>query len=145
MRQQLFDTLRQLRMLLGSLTLRRLLLNRFTIVIVVALLLTGSVQAYADMNNDGNVSGRVVDEDGDPVAGATVYIQRVNIRNQLGRVNTTTDENGYYEFTNQTRLLEFRIQAEKDGVGSSPVTRHHLYFRGQNSQITIVIQSDADG
>jgi membrane protease subunit (stomatin/prohibitin family) len=109
------------------------------------LLLTGSVQAYADMNNEGNVSGRVVDENGDPVAGATVHIQRVNIRNQLGRVNTTTDENGYYEFTNQTMLLEFRIQAVKEGVGSSPVTRHHLYFRGQNSQITIVIQSDADG
>jgi hypothetical protein len=144
MRQQLFDTLRQLRLLLGSLTLRRLLLNRFTIVIVAALLLTGSVQAYADMNNEGTISGRVVDEDGDPVAGATVYIQRVNIRNQLGRVNTTTDENGYYEFTNQTRLLEFRLQAVKEGVGSSTVTRHHLYFRGQSSRIDIVIQSDAD-
>lgn len=132
-------------MLLESLTLRRLLVNRFAIVVVVALLLTGSVQAYADMNNEGHISGRVVDDDGDPVAGATVYIQRVNIRNQLGRINTTTDENGYYEFTNQTRLLEFRLEAMKEGVGSSGVSRHHLYFRGQNSQITIVIRGDVSG
>lgn len=144
MLKQLTDTVRQLWLLLESLTLRRLLFNRFTVVIVAALLLTGSVQAYADMNNEGHVTGRVVDEDGDPVPGATVYIQRVNVRNQLGRINTTTDENGYFEFTNQTRLLEYRIEAVKEGVGSSGVTRHHLYFRGQNTNLTIVIRGDVD-
>jgi hypothetical protein len=140
MRDQLFDTLRQLLLLVESLTLRKLLLNRFTIVIVAFLLLAGSVQAYAAANNQGTVTGRVVDTNGDPVADATVFIERVNIRNQLGKVNTTTDADGYYEFTNQTRLLEFRIQAVKEGVGESRVTRHHLYFRGQNTDITIVVR-----
>lgn len=140
----LYETGRQLLMLLESLTLRRLLLNRFTLVIVCALLLTGSVGAYAQANNDGQISGRVVDADGDPVANATVYLQRVNIRNQLGRVNTTTDENGYFEFTDQTRTLEFRMHAVKEGLGSSKTTRHHLYFRGQNTQVTIVIQVDTE-
>lgn len=145
MLEQLFNTVRQLFMLRESMTLRKLLLNRFAIVIIVALLLTGSVQAYAETHNEGHLSGRVVDQDGDPVANATVYLQRVNVRNQLGRINTTTNENGYYEFTNQTQLLEFRLEAVKEGVGSSRVTRHHLYFRGQNEQITIVIRGDVDG
>lgn len=138
----LYKTGRQLLMLLESLTLRRLLLNRFTLVIVCVALITGSVGAYAQANDDGQISGRVVDSDGDPVAGATVYIQRVNIRNQLGRVNTTTDENGYFEFTGQTETLEFRIRAVKEGLGTSKTTRNHLYFRGQNTHIEVIIQPD---
>lgn len=145
MREQLYNTVRQLLLLIESLTLRKLLLNRFTVVIVTFLLLAGAVQGFAAANDQGTVTGRVVDEDGDPVANATVYIERVNIRNQLGKVNTTTDADGYYEFTNQTRLLEFRIHAVKEGVGSSEVTRHHLYFRGQNTEIDIVIRRDAAG
>lgn len=140
----IYETGRQLLMLLESLTLRRLLVNRFMLVIVCVALITGSVGAYAGANDDGHISGRVVDTDGDPVANATVYLQRVNIRNQLGRVNTTTDENGYFEFTGQTKTLEFRMHAVKDGLGSSKTTRHHLYFRGQNTQITIVIEADTE-
>lgn len=137
-------TLRQLLLLWESLTVRRLLFNRFVAILVVAIVLSSGVQAYASLNSDGHVHGRVVDQDGDPVANATVYIQRVNIRNQLGRVNVTTNETGYYEFTNQTRLLEFRIYAVKDGVGKSKVTRHHLYFRGQNVKIDIQIRGQED-
>lgn len=142
MRDQLFATIRQLGLLIESLTLRQVLFNRFTVVIVVFLLAAGSVQAYADANNQGHIQGQVVDGDGNPVANATVQIERVNIRNQLGRINTTTDTDGTFEFTNQTRLLEFRVWAEKEGVGRSQVERKHLYFRGQNTEFVIVIDQE---
>lgn len=142
MRKQIKDTVRQLRQLLRMITLRRLLVNRFVMVAVAALLLTVSVQGYVAANNEGKITGQVVDEDGDPVANATVYIQEVNIRNQAGATKTTTDTNGYYEFTNQTELLEFRIWAVKENGGQSPQTRHHLYFRGQSTTIQIVINAD---
>lgn len=138
MKDQISNTVRQIKILFGALTLRDLLVNRLAFVIVVVLLITGSVQGYASMNADGNISGQVTDADGEPVAGADVVLQRLNIRNQLGRVNTTTDENGYYEFTGQTELLEFRITVTKEGYEST-VIRHHLYFKGQNNQIDVTI------
>lgn len=142
MRDQLYATIRQLGMLIESLTLRQVLLNRFTVVMLVCLLMTGSVQAYAAANNEGHVRGQVVDSNGEPVENATVYIERVNIRNQLGRINTTTDSDGSFEFTNQTKLLEFRIWAIAEDGGRSVVQREHLYFRGQNTEVVIVVTSD---
>lgn len=133
--------IRQFMVIGESLSLRQLVLNRFVGIIVILLLATAATQGYAQTNDDGHVSGRVVDENGDPVANATITIERVNIRNQLGKMRTTTDANGYYEFTGKTQLLEFRTQAVKDGVGSSVVERHHLYFRGQNTNINLVIRS----
>lgn len=136
-------TIRQFKVIGESLSLRQLLLNRFVGVVIVLLLATAAAQGYAQTNDDGHVTGQVVDENGDPVANATVTIERVNIRSQLGKMRTTTDVDGYYEFTGKTKLLEFRIQAAKDGVGSSTVERHHLYFRGQNANFDLVITDES--
>lgn len=140
MKDQLYATLRQLVMLFESLTIHRLLINRFVLVIVLMLAITGVVQGYMSMNDNGHIQGQVVDENGDPVAGAEVTIERMNIRNQFEGANTTTDENGYYEFTDQTTLLEFRIRVTKDEA--TVVERHHLYFRGQDKEINLVLESN---
>ena len=138
MKDSIFSTLRQIRLLFGSLSLRDLLVNRLVLVIVVTLVVTGSVQVFASANNDGHFSGQVTNAAGEPVADATVVIQGLNIRSQTGRENTTTDENVYYEFPNQTDLLEFRIIVTKEGYEST-VIRYHLYFKGQNDQIDVTL------
>lgn len=138
MRESISKTARQIKLLFGSFTLRDLLTNRIVLVIILALVISGSVQAFASMNNDGNISGYVTNTDGEPVAGANVVIQKLTIRSQAGGVNTTTNESGYYEFTNQTDVLEFRLSVTKEGYESTEI-RRHLYFKGQNQQINVIL------
>jgi len=138
MKDSVSNTARQIKLLFGSFTLRDLLTNRLVIVIVLVLVVSGSVQALTSMNDDGNISGQVMNADGEPVAGANVVIQGLNIRSQTGGANTTTNENGYYEFTNQTDVLEFRLSVTKEGYKSTEI-RHHLYFKGQNERIDVTL------
>jgi hypothetical protein len=141
MKKQLYNTIRQLVMLFEALTLRRLLINRFVLVIVLAVLLTGGVQGYVSANNGGTIDGYVVDGNGDPVEGAQVNIQELGIRNQYDGNTTTTNEDGYFVFTGQTEFLEFRIRVTTEN--SQAVERHHLYFEGQEREVTIVLDAES--
>ncbi|WP_254533998.1 carboxypeptidase-like regulatory domain-containing protein [Natrinema gelatinilyticum] len=140
MKEALYNTLRQIALLFEAVTVRRLLFNRFVLVIVLTLALTGAVQGYAAMNSDGTIQGQVVNENGEPIAGAEVSIQQLGIRNQYEGNSTTTDENGRFEFTGQENLLEFRIRVTTEDAAT--VERHHLYFRGQNREINFVLQTE---
>jgi len=133
------NKLRQLVLLFQNVRMRGLLTNRITIVAVIFLLLGFGVSGYVSANDDGTVEGVVLDELGNPVQNATVTIEPVGIRNQGQKAETTTNGDGRFTFTGRTELLEFRISAQKPGVGSSPVERHHLHFKGQNKEVTIVI------
>lgn len=139
MKDSIFSTLRQIRLLFGVLSLRGLLANRLVLIIVVTLVVTGSVQAFASANNDGHISGQVTNAAGEPVADAKVVIQGLNIRSKTGSVNTTTDANGYYEITDQTDILEFRLRVSKEGY-ETVVIRHHLYFKGQNTDLDVTLE-----
>ncbi|MDR9431813.1 MAG: carboxypeptidase-like regulatory domain-containing protein [Natronomonas sp.] len=140
MKKQVYTTLRQIALLFEALTVRQLLFNRFVILVVFALALSGSAQVYVSMNDSGTIEGQVVDQNGEPVEGAQVTVQELGIRNQYDGDTTTTDENGYYKFTGQTQLLEFRVRVTTEDAQT--VERHHLYFQGQNTDINVVLDTE---
>jgi len=118
---------------LETITLRRLLLNRFVILAVLLVAVTGLViPSYTATRSDGRIEGTVVDADGEPVEGATVSIQKLKLKSQRPYVSTNTSADGQFHFRGKTTYIEFRIYAEKEGVGRSAVKNVHLYFRGQN-------------
>lgn len=121
-----------------TVTWRKLLLNRLTILLVVLLLVAVPLQVYASGNADGRIQGQVVDEDGDPVENATVKLQKIPLEGVIKSERTTTDENGEFRYENQTDVLEFRIVVEKEGYETA---EHHdqSLFPGENRDITIVI------
>jgi hypothetical protein len=141
MKKQLYTTLRQLALLFEALTVRQLLFNRFLLLVVFALALSGSAQLYVSMNDSGIIEGQVVDQNDEPIEGARVTVQELGIRNQYDGDTTTTDENGYYKFTGQTQLLEFRVRVTTEDARA--VERHHLYFQGQNTEINVVLDTEA--
>lgn len=126
------------------LTLRQLLFNRFTLLLVVFLLIGGGMQGYVTANNDGQISGTVVGPDGDPVANANVTMRPIGSETVGSSQTTYTDDDGQFVFRDQTRVLEFSIFASKSGLGGSPEKRTHLYFRGQNIDVTLVITNATD-
>lgn len=119
-------------------SVRRLLVNRITITLVVVLVVAVALQGYVAANNDGHVTGQVVDADGDPVADATVTLTPDTIGGVPDRSTTTTDDDGRFAFSDPS-LIEFTVEAEHESLGESETDRHHLYFRGQNVEVTLVI------
>jgi 5-hydroxyisourate hydrolase-like protein (transthyretin family) len=117
---------------------RQLLLNRFTLVIVLILLTSGSVVAYVGANDGGVLEGHVVDSDGDPVSNATVTLRKIPLQGVVKTETTTTNADGEFIFGNQTRLLEYQLRVSVNGT--EVATRHgNLYFRGQNKRIVVEI------
>lgn len=135
--------IRQLALLVREVvSIRQLLLNRFTLVLLCLILIVGGVQGYVNTNNDGRISGTVVDADGDPVPNANVTMQEITAESVGSEQTVQTDENGQFVFRDQTDILEFRIVASKPELGTSSERRVHLYFRGQNTQLTLQITED---
>ena len=118
-------------------SVRQLLLNRITIILVVVLIGTFAVQGFVGANNDGYVTGQVVTSDGEPVAGAEVTMTPRTLAGTPSPVRTVTDEDGTFEFHDPS-LIEFTIEAEHEEYGTSVTTRHHLHFEGQNTEVEIV-------
>ena len=129
-------SLRQLALLIReTVTLRQVFLNRITLVLMATLLIAGGAQAYTNANDDGQISGTVVGPDGEPVPNANVTIRPIGSETVGSSQTTNTDDEGKFVFTNQTRVLEFEITATKGG--QTEVRRIHLYFRGQNTDVTL--------
>jgi tetratricopeptide (TPR) repeat protein len=63
---------------------------------------------------DAMVTGRVVDEDGNPVAGATL-IAETSAEDKILRSEATTDENGTYHLPNLYRRVPYALTIEKAG------------------------------
>lgn len=128
-----------LKLVVETVSVRRLLINRFTILIAVVLVASIAAQGYIAANNEGYVTGQVVDGNGDPIANATVTVSPQTIAGVPDRKSTTTDENGEFEFRDDS-FLEFTIQAQHEELGESETRRYHLYFRGQNTEVELVIE-----
>lgn len=133
---------RQLALLVREVvTLRKLLLNRFTLVLVCALLISGGIVMYVEANNDGRITGTVVGPDGKPVPDAEVTMREITAESVGSEQTVRTDENGQFIFRKQTNVLEFDIYAEKEGVGRSEERRVHLHFRGENTDLTLKLEN----
>lgn len=119
-------------------TWRRLLFNRFTMIAIMVLVASSSVGAYVGQNNDGHIHGKVVSQDGEPVVGATVELRNIPLQGVVKTDATETNENGEFEFTDKTQLLEYRLAVIVDGEPVF-VERNHLYFKGQNTYHDITV------
>ena len=130
-----------LRLATELLTVRELLLNRFTVVIAIVVVASVSGVAYVDENDDGVVQGQVVTEAGEPVADVEVVLRKIPLQGVVKVETTTTDAQGRFEFTDQGDLLEYNILVN---VNNETVhrERHHLYFKGQNQNLEVVVDGD---
>jgi hypothetical protein len=120
-----------------TLSLRLLLLNRFVLILLLVVAASAGATAYAEANDEGTIEGTVVDSDGDPVANATVVLEKVNLKNKLVKQTQTTDADGQFRFTDAS-VLEFRIYARVDGQRTE-IRRMHLLYPSQPKELTIVV------
>jgi hypothetical protein len=109
--------------------------NLGRIVFIVAVVLALAIWiVHVRLNDDGIVSGVVLNEEGEPVAGATVQIREQTL-NLLKEPRTEqTDEQGHFVFKD-IEMIEFVISAKLEGVGASARPRYHLYFMRQNFEL----------
>lgn len=110
---------------------RRLLLNRFVLVPGAIAIAIVAWNAYVSTHDHGRVSGRVVDANGRPVAGATVVLWVLNFTTYVEKTHTTTDAGGRFLITDNDSH-NIRLDAEKAGVGRSPRVPVRLYFRAED-------------
>lgn len=138
------DTVRQLWLLVAAwANWRRLLFNRIMLTVLLIVGLSAGAYAYVDANNDGDVSGVVVDEEGEPVPDATVTIGNIDLKGVVVPVEVTTNENGEFTYDNQ-EILEFRILAHHEDIGASEIERHHRLYEGQQLNLELTIKEDVD-
>lgn len=135
-------TVRQLALLVREwVTLRKLLLNRFVIVLVVVVAFTVGGGAYMDANDGNRIDGRVVDADGDPVENATVVLSAISLRGVPSRVTTQTNADGEFAFPSYNErgqaTLEFRIWALAPDGTKSIEEHHHVAFPKQSRSVVI--------
>ena len=110
---------------------RSWLSNRYTITLGSMALLAALWNIYVAMNNDGIITGRVVDRNDQPVSGAIVVLSEKSLLVTASRAKTTTNTDGTFRFTGH-HLYHIYLETYKEGVGRMPSKEFCLYFKGQN-------------
>ncbi|MWV38848.1 carboxypeptidase-like regulatory domain-containing protein [Natrialba sp. INN-245] len=121
---------------------KKLLFNKLTYTIVIVLVLSAGAQAYVAQNNDGQISGTVVDQNGDPIEDATIQMDVIPLSGVTDSESTTTNAQGEFEFTRED-ILEFRITVLINAE-EKHTKEHHLLFRGQNTELQIELDTTID-
>jgi Carboxypeptidase regulatory-like domain len=114
---------------------RRLLVNRFTVVLAAIATATVGWNSYVSMHNHGVVAGRVVDAAGRPVADATVVLWVLNFTTFVEKARATTDPDGRFVVINSDSH-NIRLSADKPGVGRSVRIAVRLYFRAEDVELS---------
>ena len=114
---------------------RSFLLNRYMVTFGAISILVAIWNLYVVFNDDGIVSGRVVDSNGKPVAGASVTLYQKTLYVAEPRDKTTTDARGQFRFSGHN-YYRIWLEAIKEGVGKSEKKEYRLYFRGQNLRLS---------
>ena len=109
----------------------RLLRNRFVWVPLLLFVLIAGWNAWVFTHNHGIVTGRVVDADGKPVAGATVRLWVFNFTTFVETASTTTAADGSFRFTGNPSH-NIQIDADKPGAGRSERIPVRLYFAAED-------------
>jgi protocatechuate 3,4-dioxygenase beta subunit len=120
---------------------RTLLGNRFVLVPAVILLAALVWNLYVSAHNDGLITGRVVDEAGRPVAGATVRLMVLNVTTFADQAQARSDAEGRFRFTGNTSH-HVQLQAESPTQRSERLDLR-LWFQGQDTELAepLVVQS----
>jgi hypothetical protein len=113
--------------------IKLLLLNRYSFTFGATLILVLIWNLFIVYNDDGIISGRVVNIDGEPVQGARVTLYEKTLIVADPKMNMNTDGKGAFKFTGHT-FYRIWLKAEKEGVGVFPITEYRLYFRKQNKK-----------
>lgn len=90
--------------------------------------------SYARLTADGVIAGRVVDESGRAVADAEVILREKTLNYAYPPQTVRTDEEGEFTFEEMS-LIEFVIEARKEGYERSGQKRYHLYFKRQHFEL----------
>lgn len=108
-----------------------LLKNRYTLTFggfgLLALLWNG----YVMLNDDGILSGTVVDRHHRPVAAARVVLSEKSLLVTAPRDEVATDVHGRFRFEGHS-LYHLYLEAAKGGLEGRAHREVRLYFRGQN-------------
>ncbi len=112
--------------------IRKNLVRFLVVLLVIAAFVVWKINV--SLNDDGFITGSVVDASGAPVAGATVHIQEKTINLLKPPVVAVTGSEGRFEY-GEMAIIEFVITASADGYSASEPRRYHLYFEGQNFEI----------
>lgn len=113
---------------------RRLVLNRFTVVLGSIAVAVIAWNLYVATHNHGRISGNVVDASGQPVAGATVVLWVQNFTTYVEKTRGVTDAEGRFLMRNRDSH-NIQITAEKPGVGRSVRLPVRLYFRAEDFEL----------
>jgi hypothetical protein len=123
---------------------RRLLVNRFVLTpaaIAVAILVWN---LYVVTHDHGVVIGRVVDDAGRPVGGATVVLWVLNFTTYIEKARATTAPDGRFQLVN-AESHNIQLIAEKPGVGRSARVPVRLYFRAEDVELREPLMLAAGG
>jgi hypothetical protein len=107
-----------------------LLLNRFSLTIGGLVLCAALWNVYVSGHDNGYVSGYVVDQNGRPVADATVSLSRKTVSSVDSVAETRTGPSGEFTFSDhgQYALLLSASKAEAE----APRKTFRLWFRNQD-------------
>ena len=111
------------------------LLNRYIITFGAIGILSGALNLYVALNNDGIIMGYVLGPDNRPVEGASVILSEKSLLVATPRGETRSDSEGKFTFTGHD-CYRIYLEAKKEGVGRSKMVEYRLYFRGQNKKIS---------
>lgn len=79
------------------------------------LALPAAAHAQKNVPQERILEGKVVNKDGDPIAGAVVYLQNSG---SAGIKTYIADDAGHYRFGNLSRVDDYQLWAESNGVRS---------------------------
>jgi hypothetical protein len=114
--------------------MRSLLLNRFVLVpggILIAALVWN---LYVAQHNGGRIEGRVVDQAGVPVAGATVRLMALTVTTFADQAQTRSDAEGRFRFSGNASH-HVQLQAEDPSTRSERMDLR-LWFKGQDVELS---------
>ncbi len=110
------------------------LVNRVTVTFAVLAVVVIGWNLYVSRHDDGILEGRVVNEAGEPVAGAEVVLSERTLVSMTPIARTVTDANGDFRFEKHDRHA-LVLTAEKPDIGKSARLEVQLYFKNQNRRL----------
>jgi len=122
----------------------RQLRNRFVWVPLVLFILIAGWNAWVFTHDHGIVTGRVIDADGKPVAGANVRLWVFNFTTFVETASTTTAADGRFRFTGNPSH-NIQISADKPDAGRSERIAVRLYFASEDRELKRPLQLKKGG
>lgn len=111
--------------------------NRFTLTFGAIAIVVLAWNVYVAFNNDGHVSGIVLDADGQPAADARVVLARRTVTSVSEIAETQTDSEGRYGFGTHG---QYALVITANAAGGAPERRVvPLWFRNQNVDVAPIV------